>query len=310
VFIIYSMSTIDVNSLQQVSNYNTMLLQQNLINNVYYLDIADTSGYVFEINAFDTSGTLAIDPTFDTAIQQDLGLGDVSAVAVLDVSLSAFNSIFSFQSDSDDLDDLSINDLKFGLNTAALNIFSELSFSYGTVVEQQVNSYYSDQLIHSDYVRNLAKQITGGYSAADIFTNEEGLVDGVKALDLTFQMLFNTIINTLINETSTNGHKSIPEIDDLTENSTVYKAAIALFVINVNSGATSDRLVTLFDDISAASVAATVSEANVGPIVVPLRFHSGDKIALRLIYKNQDTNPLGNNIIGPRSYKLLLNLIE
>ena len=303
------MSTIDVNSLQQVSSYNTLLLQESLINNVYYLDIADTSGYVFEITAFDTSGTLSLDPTFDTAIQQDLGLDDCSAIAVLDVSLSAFNSIFSFQSDSDDLDDLSINDLKFGLNTAATDIFSSLAFSYGTVVEQQVNSYYSNQEIYSDYVRNLAKQITGGYSAADIFTNEEGLVSGVQALDATFQQSFNTIINSLISETSNNGHKSIPEIDALTENATVYKAAIALFVINVNSGATSERLITLFDDISAASAEATVSEANAGPIVVPLRFHSGDKIALRLVYKNFDTNPLGNNIIGPRSYKLLLNLI-
>jgi hypothetical protein len=304
------MSTIDVSNLQQVDNYNTLLQKQNLINNVYFLDIADTSGYVFEITAFDTSGTLALDPTFDTTIQQDLGLEDVSAIAMLDVSLSAFNSIFSFQSDSDDLDDLSINDLKFGLNTAATNIFGTTLFSHATVVENRINTYYPNQHIYDDYVRNLAYQITGGYSAADIFTNESGLVTGVKDLDPTFQQLFNTIINGLISETSTNGHKSIPEIDTLTANATVYKAAIALFVINVNSGATSPRLISLFDDITASSAAATISSGNAGPIVVPIRFHSGDKIALRLVYKNQNTSPLGNNVIQPRSYKLLLNLVE
>ena len=67
------MSTVDVTNLQQVSDYSTLLLQSNLSNNVYFLDNTDTSGYVFEINAFDTSGSLPIDPTFDTLIQQNLG---------------------------------------------------------------------------------------------------------------------------------------------------------------------------------------------------------------------------------------------
>ena len=303
------MSTIDVNSLQQVSNYNTLLLQQSLINNVYYLDIADTSGYVFEITAFDTSGTLSLDPTFDTAIQQDLGLADCSAIAVLDVSLSAFNSIFSFQSDSDDLDDLSVNDLKFGIASGASTIFSNILYSYGTVVEQQINSYYDNQSIYDDYVRNLAFQITGGYSASDIFTNEANLVQGVQDLDSTFQSLFTNIIVALLTDTINNGHKSLPDIQNLTENDSVFKAAIALFTINVNSGASSERLTDLFDDIKTASDAATVSTGNVGPITVPLRFYSGDKIAVRLVYKNQNTNPIGNNTIVPRSYKLLLNLV-
>ena len=109
------MSVIDVSNLQQVSSYNTLLAQNNLINNVYFLNETDVSGYVFEINAFDTSGSLTIDPTFDTQIQQGLGLDDCSAIALLDVSLSEFNQLFTFQSDSDDLDDLSVNDLKFGV---------------------------------------------------------------------------------------------------------------------------------------------------------------------------------------------------
>ena len=54
------MSVIDVSNLQQVSSYNTLLLQNNLINNVYFLNETDVSGYVFEINAFDTSGSLRL----------------------------------------------------------------------------------------------------------------------------------------------------------------------------------------------------------------------------------------------------------
>ena len=303
------MSVIDVSNLQQVSSYNTLLLQNNLINNVYFLNETDISGYVFEINAFDTSGSLTIDPTFDTQIQQGLGLDDCSAIALLDVSLSEFNQLFSFQSDSDDLDDLSVNDLKFGIASGASTIFSNILYSYGTVVEQQINSYYDNQSIYDDYVRNLAFQITGGYSASDIFTNEANLVQGVQDLDSTFQSLFTNIIVALVTDTINNGHKSIPDIQNLTENDSVFKAAVALFTINVNSGASSERLTDLFDDIKTASDAATVSTGNVGPITVPLRFYSGDKIAVRLVYKNQNTNPIGNNTIVPRSYKLLLNLV-
>jgi hypothetical protein len=303
------MSVIDVSNLQQVSSYNTLLLQNNLINNVYFLNETDISGYVFEINAFDTSGSLTIDPTFDTQIQQGLGLDDCSAIALLDVSLSEFNQLFSFQSDSDDLDDLSVNDLKFGVNSSASAMFSTLLYSHGTVVEQQINSYYSDQFIYNDYVRNLAFQITGGYSASDIFTNEENLVQGVQDLDSTFQTLFTSILTSIITDTTNNGYKSIDEIQDLTENGSLFKAAVALFTINVNSGSTSSRLTDLFDDIKTASDDATISTGNVGPITVPLRFYSGDKIAVRLVYKNQNTNPIGNNTIVPRSYKLLLNLV-
>lgn len=305
------MSTVDISNLQQVSSYSTILEKNNLTNHVYYLDVTDTSGYVFEIAVFDTSGTLGVDPTFDTAIQQDLGLEDVDAIAVLDVSLQDFNSIFVFQSDSDDLDDLSVNDLKFGLNSSAMNLFSDTSFSFAEVVENKVNTYYSDQNIHDDYVRNLAYQITGGYSAADIFSNEEGLVQGVKDLDPSFQETFNNTLNTLILDTSNNGTKSLPEINNLTTNSTVFKSAIALLTINLNSSSDSSRLNTLFTDIAAASAAAATSENNVGPITVPIRFHSGDKIALRIVYKSDPyTTPFGEDrTIQPRSYKVILNLV-
>jgi hypothetical protein len=305
-----SYSEIDLANLQQVTSYSTLLLQTDLTNNIYYLNESDiSSGYVFEITDFDKSVSLTVDPTFDTRIQQDLALADVSAIAVLDVSLSDFNTLFSFQSDSDDLDDLSVNDLKFGINTSSSTVFSNLLYSHGTVVEQKINSYYSEQFIYNDFVRNIAYQITGGYSASDIFSNEENLLQGVKDLDSTFQSLFTTILTDVITDTTTNGFRDVHEIKDLTQDASLYKAAIALFTINSNSGPASERLTDLFDDIKTASDAATVSTANVGPITVPLRFYSGDKIALRLEYKNQDTNPIGNNILVPRSYKLLLNLV-
>ena len=278
------------------------MLKNNITNNVYFLDVNDISGYVFEISDFDTSGTLSINPTFDSQLQVGLGLEDVSAVATIDISLSDFNSIFSFQSDSDDLDDLSINDLKFGINPAASNIFSNLKFSYSNVVSGNVNNYYTSQEIYRDYVRNLAFQITGGYSAADIFTNEEQLVTGVKDLDTTFSNGFNVIINSLIQI----GYVSIADFNT-SSNPSVLKAALALFTLNLNSG--NERTTQLLSDIQEAGQNSSIP-TSVGPITVPIKFHEGDKIALRLVYKNANTTFAGNSAtIESRSYKILLNLV-
>ena len=100
--------SIEISELDNYTNYSDLLTKR--ANNVYFLNVLDISGYVFEISSFDVSSTLQFDPTFDTAIQQGLGFDDVSSIAMIDVSLSQFNSLFSLQSDSDDLDDLSIKD--------------------------------------------------------------------------------------------------------------------------------------------------------------------------------------------------------
>tara|TARA_B100001142_G_scaffold270539_1_gene276666 strand:- start:1023 stop:2282 length:1260 start_codon:yes stop_codon:yes gene_type:complete len=305
----FSSTSIDVTSLQQVTNYNTMLLQSDLCNNIYFLDTGDTSGYVFEISSFDTSnGLVIVAPTFDTAIQQDLALEDVSAIATIDVSLSVFNNLFAFQSDSDSINDLDSVDVTYGVNITSSDlsyVFKDVSYSFATVVENQINSYYSDQEIYSDYIRNLAFQITSGYSGVDLFTNETALTQGVQDMDLSFQASFQLILDDLIEDTSTNGFKTISEIAQLTQNDELYKAANALFVINANSGSSSQRFLDLLDDISAASTSATNISGGVGTITVPLRFSSGDKIALRLLYKTDMTN----YTIVDRSYKVLLNLI-
>ena len=305
----FSSTSIDVTSLQQVTNYNTMLLQSDLCNNIYFLDTGDTSGYVFEISSLDTSNELVIvAPTFDTAIQQDLALEDVSAIAMIDASLSVFNNLFAFQSDSNSINDLASADVTYGVNITSSDlsyVFKDLSYSFATVVENQINSYYSGQEIYNDYIRNLAFQITSGYSGVDLFTNETALTQGVQDMDLSFQDSFQLILDELIEDTSTNGFKTIPEIALLTQNAELYKAANALFVINANSGSSSQRFLDLLDDISAASTSATNISGGVGTITVPLRFSSGDKVALRLLYKTNMTN----YTIVDRSYKVLLNLI-
>ena len=266
---------------------------------------------MFEINIFDTSNAVLIDPSFETALQQVAGLPDVSAIAVLDVSLATFSPFFQIKTDSADITDVSADDLKFGIHPDISRCFADLSFSYSTVVENKVNAFYSDQQIYKDYVRHIAKSVTGGYSASDIFSNEANLLQGVQDLDSSFQTLLTTDMNTLIADSSS--FKTIEQITGLdnTSYATAYKSAQSLFTIITNSGNdTSTRLSQLLTDISNQSAFGTDGNGDIsgGEITVPLHFQPGDKIAIRLVYKSNNTSPLGNNVINPRPYKILLNL--
>ena len=292
------------------------IIDQLSSSHVYFLnaDTVDTSGYVFEINIFDTSNAVLVDPSFETALQQVAGLPDVSAIAVLDVSLATFSPFFQMKTDSEDITDVSADDLKFGIHPDISRCFADLSFSYSTVVENKVNAFYSDQQIYKDYVRHIAKSITGGYSASDIFSNEANLLQGVQDLDTSFQTLLTTDINTLIADSS-GDFKTINDIITLGDNSninaTAYKSAQSLFTIITNSGNdTTTRLSQLLTDISNQSAFGTDGNGDIsgGEITVPLHFQPGDKIAIRLVYKSNNTSPLGNNVIHPRPYKILLNL--
>ncbi len=321
-----------IGTIRNYDNYTALVKQTDTSGHVYYLnEINDMSaGYVFEINDFDISHTLALDPSFEQIFDTQItGLPDVSAVAILDVSLSQYRSLFSFITDSEDINDVSNEDLKFGINSitdlsgfdvSGLNdisgFFSDFSFSDATVVENRINTSYAvaEQQIKKDYVRDLAKQVTGGYTASDIFGNETNLRNAVVSLDASFQESLTNTLSTLLGE----DHLTTAQVTAGDDYATAYRAAQALFTVNTLS--TDNRLTTLLDDISYVSYIRTQTTAtdlslnsedpSLNSMEVPLRFHAGDKIAVRLVYHPNSAQPIGNNTIGPRSYKVLLNLVE
>ena len=323
-----------IGTISNYDNYTALVNQADTNGHVYYLsEINDMSaGYVFEINDFDISHTLALDPSFEQIFDTQItGLPDVSAVAILDVSLSQYRSLFSFTTDSEDINDLSNEDLKFGINNitdlsgfdvSGLNdisgFFNEFVFSDATVVENRINTSYavSEQQIKKDYVRDLAKQVTGGYTASDIFGNETNLRNAVVSLDASFQESLTSTLSTLWGL----DHLTPAEVTDSHNYATVYRAAQALFTVNTLSANDNERLTTLLDDISYVSSIRTETTASdlslnsedpsLNSMEVPLRFHAGDKIAVRLVYNPKSDDPIGSNRISSRSYKVLLNLVE
>ena len=138
------------------------------------------NGIVIEL--FDVSINLTKDPGYDVDICVNIIKGfDASAVAVLDVSVDLINDakLFQIRVDSLDLEDNSNNDILFAVNSKFANCFSNIDFSEATVKAGNINSSYSLQKIKHDLIRSIAKDITGGYAAADIFSNESELVTDV-----------------------------------------------------------------------------------------------------------------------------------
>ena len=271
-------------------------------------------GIVLELVSLDVSNVVAVDPSFAELLAEFQGLPDCDATLEFDISRSQFDGLFSIQIDSSDVDDLCSNDVKFVTNSAeddtnndisdSLSVgkfFTDLSFSEADVKSGKVNAFYADQRVKKDFVRHLAKEITGGYSSSDIFTNETQLVNAVSDLDVSLASQFNAIIAT-----------NSGTFRDADSNDSMAQAARALYNLNLQStdggAAGTSRSDQLLLDISAAS--ANVASGNsAGPLNVPLRFHNGDRIAVRLEYKPNGTFA-GNGVTpSSRVYKVLFRLI-
>jgi hypothetical protein len=273
-------------------------------------------GIVLELASLDVSNVVAVDPSFAEVLAQFQGLPDCDAILEFDISRSQFDGLFSIQIDSSDVDDLCSNDVKFVTNSAeddtyndisdSLSVgkfFTDLSFSESEVKSGKVNAYYADQRVKKDFVRHLAKEITGGYSSSDIFTNETQLVNAVSDLDVSLASQFNAIIAT-----------NSGTFRDADSNDSMAQAAKALYNLNLQStdGSGGDASISRSDqlllDISAAS--ANVASGNSARhLNVPLRFHNGDRIAVRLEYK--PNGQFAGNGVTPSSrvYKVLFRLI-
>lgn len=306
-------------------------------NMLYYFNPTSggEAGYVFELGNLDVSLANAVDPSFAELIADLSGGFDAPATLEFDVSLSLFQGLFSVQIDSSDVNDISSEDVLFRVNTPGNNdyndlsgvdgsyneyisvgtFFQDISYSEATVKSGMVNSYYSQQQVKYDFVRHLAKTITGGYSSSDIFTNEEALVNGVSALDVSF----GTGLNDIINSAAADGLHNIGTLGTYSGSySNMYRAAHHLYNLNLQDDTSmnnpNSRVYRFLEDISwANTVTYQVSngEVSVGPISIPLRFFPGDRIAVKLTYAPASDNFEGNNVsLTERSYKVFFRLIE
>lgn len=328
------MSSLSVSDLQTsgnaVTSFSEIESSGNGLGFLYYLNSAsDGSGFIFELTDLDVSGAINVDPSFALALDTLAGLPDCDATLEFDASLSAFQGLFSIQIDSSDVSNGVSDDVLYRVNKPGDNTYNDLSngdgsfnvvtffnsltFSDAVVKSGNVNAGYSNQEVKFDFVRHLAKEITGGYSSSDIFTNEAELVNSVVALDSTLGNSFNSDISTAA-AAQTGASEFLPS----NNSSTYVRAAHGLFNVNLQttdgSGgdgnmSRSDQLLT---DISNASAnRATTNAAGervVPPLNIPLRFAAGDRLAVRVVYHPKGSFA-GNGVTpSARSYKVLFKL--
>ena len=295
---------------------NALTAQDNCL---YHLNDTDVSGYVFELGSLDLSSAIATDPSFGQIIHDMAGISnDCSGVIEFTGTLADFQGLFSIQIDSDDIDDVSSSDVKFRINAASDDTYNDISdgdnslnvggffggsytFSGATVKTGNINTSYSDQDVKHDFVRHLAYEITGGYSSSDIFTNEATLISAVSDLDAGL----NTSLNSAIDDMSGVGWQTWGYSGDY---AAMINAAFQLYNLNIQVGnaATSTRMGRLLADIAQAS---TNKGANSSSLNIPLRFSSGDRLAIRIVYHPASATFSSNNAsISERSYKVFIKL--
>jgi len=185
---------------------------QDLSQNNFY---RTAGGYnVFEFYAMDISQTFSVAPSFIPIIKGDR-FGDVSAVAIMHAPAINFSRLFKFKSDdtiplTDNLDwaptNVSFNNMYFGCEDPSAFDNSVLRYSNASVTVNLANKadiYVNDTVIKQDFVRHLAKSITGGYAMSEIFVNEKQLIEGVADMDALFNASMSDIIINASNSGST-----------------------------------------------------------------------------------------------------------
>jgi len=308
------------------------LVQETAENNFY----RTADGYnVFEFYAMDISQTYDVAPSFIPIIK-GTQFSDVSAVAIITASAINFSKLFKFKSDDtinltgDDLDwdesNALLNNMYFGCEDTSA--FFNISYSNASVTVNLANKseiYKNNTTIKQDFVRHLAKSITGGYALSEIFVNEKQLMDGVENMDEKFNASMREIITNSISDSGETDER----FNGLFTGSAVQGNPIALscqnlvanlFALNVsylNEGSNGNteswaRGQRFLEDLS------NQTTADISDNEFYVKFRDKDVLALRLTYapfgsvngldNNTDPNNSapGSNPIYSRSYKVYI----
>ncbi len=116
---------------------------------------------------------------------------DVSATAILYVSIDDMKSVFQFQTDSTDVNNLSSADIKYYVDTASwpainpMNAMMNVStLSQGAIALIDSNGALADNklLVAHDFTRYLASKLFGTHFGTDLFNNETELLQDLRLI--------------------------------------------------------------------------------------------------------------------------------
>ena len=292
--------------------------------NAFYQN-SDNSGIIFEFTAVNINASLQVYPLYESLTT--IGFSNVSAVSQLNISSSNLSKLFFFEGTND-----TATPLRYGINTGFRFNFS---YSSSIINSGSINTNGSQKL-DNDYVRYLANAITGGYNLADIFSNEQLLINGVDNMDNSFNNTLNNALIDLSNNISGNnqsGNASIDKIyidasyiiysDISSNNMNSYITSTKQLLDGLLSIGNTSRGQQFLQDISSQYHSINVSNVSVNVSTnyyyIPFKNHDKLSIVLNYVPMYGNGNPyipvlpnpnLGINPLYTRSYKVVLNCVD
>lgn len=231
---------------------------------------------------------------------QTLDIAD--CISEFTISSTNFDNLFYVKLNTNDISNIDLSNVLFKINYNN-NPFDNIDFSKSNIKYGSENVIYRNQKVYVDMVRHLAKDITGGYAVADIFSNESALANNIVYLDnlilqdisnilqnvstLTINGISNETINTINNQSQLRFLKCISKlfeitVSDILNNESSYNSRTLNFLNNINN-------YDLNNDY------------------VPIKFVPGDAITIYVSYDPKSNTFNSNNTILSRSYKILIS---
>lgn len=225
-------------------------------------------------------------------------LTGINAVAEYWVSVSDMKDAFYFQTDSNDIDDISGSDVKYYVNWpshAVLNPAHALVTvdAVSTIDQTGSNLLLSRRLVKHDFIRHISLDLFATHFGVDLFTNEQQLKDNLAELG---------------HSVWANGQNSIKakleDANGLTEGH-VGNNNICRVLLQQVLHSQPDRLSNL-PNIKSTRVGALDNEYSIP-------FLNGDSIQFKVILKadpTQHTVVRTSTLVADRVYKIKVNVVD
>jgi hypothetical protein len=287
------------------SSYSTTPTQQQS----FYRN--DLDGIIFEFTAINVSNQFLNLPTFENT--PTFGFTNVSAIASIPIDATKLSNLFYFQG-QDYGNSTTIIPVMYGINMSyKFNVsYSNASLTYGAI------NTLGQPPIKTDYVNYLAYAITGGYNLANIFSNEDVLIQGVTNMDTSF----NNTINDSVSSINKNFSTITSKILNITNTSVFFDTAANNSIYIQGCKLLLDGLLSIPNTVRGEKFFTNIEAQNVEPINVNasstltsyyyIKFFPGDVVSIVLKYIPYNGNAssiIGDNLVYSRTYKILLKCI-
>ena len=253
----------------------------------------------FVLSNFESDVTMSLSGTVASSSIPSI---TADATAEIDISLSALKSVFKYSSDSEDVTDLSANDIKYYVDSAS---FPSLNPANATVKAADAIATSgiaaNKQYVAHDFVRHIASELFNTYHGVDLFNNEVALLNNIRSIcGSESGKLWDTLKGKLAKVGIAGDHADL------------VKTGEKFYLTNGN---TTDENFTrvLMEQMMGVDVErfATLESADANGLR-SLPFKSGDSISFKLTI-NPDANQkdlTGVAEVKSRSYKIKLNVAE